>query len=179
MGWFMTVRFSQKLIGCGALCLLFALTACQKPAEQKIDVNPVPAPSDTQLSEHLNAMVGCYTVSQDEPAQIKISLDGDALVMQMKEPKGSSSVWDKPEPLEMLDMATGWRYFKVNSFDLNQDDVEQIVARKDGVMALAQVKESIKNINPLLDSRHVMYIVHGSNTVYQVPCDDTPLDLVR
>ncbi|MFA9485432.1 MULTISPECIES: hypothetical protein [unclassified Moraxella] len=172
----MIVRFTPKSIGFGTLCLLIFLVACQKSDEQ--DISTITAPSDTQVSVQMDAVVGCYTVSHDEPAQIKISQDDGVLVMQMKEPKGSSSVWDKPEPLEVLNIPTGWRYFKANGFDISQDDIEQIVARKDGAMVLAQVKESIKNINPLLDSRHIMYIVHGSNTVYQVSCDDDLIDLL-
>lgn len=86
---------------------------------------------------------GCYTVSHDEPAQIKISYgsyqlgkpasttsnNSDNLApdnkkeaasvtgwyMQMKEPASAKRIWDDPEPLEVLDNAQTSTYFSIRS----------------------------------------------------------------
>lgn len=154
-----SLKVGVRLTCMMALVLSVALTACQK--------NDTPAQTtDPQVS----SLVGCYTISRDEPAQIKINQTADGFSMQMQTLKANRA-WDNPEPLQVLDIASGWRYFQVNTLDFNKEDVEQIIARPDGVMALAKLQDTAMNVNPRLDSPYVMYIVQGSNTVYQVPCD--------
>lgn len=146
------------------LCLSLLLVACnqEKPSLQASENSP----SD---------FVGCYTINQQSPAQIKISEQDGKYTMQMKEPQGASSVWDSPESLELVDVGSAWQFFAVNQLDLNKSDVEAVLARPDKMMVLAKIKSASKNINPRLDSAFVVYIFRGSNTIYQVPCDDTPI----
>lgn len=118
---------------------------------------------------------GCYTIKADTPAQIKISQADGKWVMQMKEPKGSVTPWDKPEPLAPMDIAKAWEFFGVNTLKLDSSDVEAVIARPDNMMLLAKVKTASKNVNPLLDSEFVVYIFRGSNTIYPVECDEIPL----
>lgn len=122
--------------------------------------------------------VGCYTINPHLPAQIKISQQNDHYVMQMKEPAGSSSVWDKPELLNVVKIDDAWKFFSVNALELNKSDIQAVLARPDNIMVLAKVKSASKNINPMLDSEFLVYIFRGSNTIYQVPCDETPMDIV-
>lgn len=148
-----------------AVGLLIALTACEPKVNQD-------TPSHTEsVATSSSDLVGCYTVSHEEPAQIKINQVEDGFNMQMRESEGSPDVWDKPEPLTVIDVDKGWDYFKVNALDLNKNDVDAMIGRSDGMMVLAKVKDAAKNINPRLDSSYVMYIVQGSNTVYKVACD--------
>lgn len=151
---------------------MLMLVACQKPADADKAVSADAQQTDMKADAKTDALAGCYTVSQDEPAQIRINQTADGFSMQMKEEGDKSSQWDKPEPLKSLSIDEGWTYFQMNALDLNKSDVSQIIARPDGVMVLAHIKDTAKNVNPRLDSEYVMYIVHGSNTVYQVPCDD-------
>lgn len=118
---------------------------------------------------------GCYTIKADTPAQIKISQADGQWVMQMKEPKGSATPWDKPEPLAPMDITKAWEFFGVNTLKLDSSDVEAVIARPDNMMLLAKVKTASKNVNPLLDSEFVVYIFRGSNTIYPVECDEIPL----
>ena len=71
------------------------LTAC----------NDTQGSGDTVAAEDLTVFAGCYTVSHDEPAQIKVSQQDGAWIMQMKEPANASRVWDDPEPLELIETA--------------------------------------------------------------------------
>lgn len=132
----------------------------------------VSKPAQTDMAD----FVGCYTINQQSPAQIKISQQEHGYVMQMKEPAGASAVWDKPERLEVLNVDSAWQFFAVNKLDINKSDVEAVLARPDKMMVLAKIKSASKNINPRLDSAFVVYIFRGSNTIYQVPCDDTPIN---
>ncbi|WP_323841332.1 MULTISPECIES: hypothetical protein [unclassified Moraxella] len=153
-------RFLGVRLFCVALLGLI-LAACQDKAQN----------SSNDSNFEPDALVGCYALDQNEPAQIKIDHVKSGFIMQMKEPKDDGvNVWDSGESLQVLNTDKGWEYFKSNALDLNKDDVLKIIARPDGMMALAQVKASAKNINPRLDSPYVMYIVQGSNTVYQVSC---------
>lgn len=144
--------------------LSLLLVACnqEKPSLQASENSPID-------------FVGCYTINQQSPAQIKISQQEHGYVMQMKEPQGASAVWDKPERLEVLNVDSAWQFFAVNKLDINNSDVEAVLARPDKMMVLAKIKSTSKNINPRLDSAFVVYIFRGSNTIYQVPCDDTPI----
>lgn len=152
------LAFAMKMV---ALCAV--LMACQDDAGKFESKN---------LDATVGDLAGCYGIIQGEPAQIKINQTADGFSMQMREPKDSQSLWDHAEPLTLLDINQGWGYFKVNTLDLGKSDAQHIIARPDGMMALMQVKVSTQNTNPRLDSAYVMHIVQGSNTVYQMPCDD-------
>lgn len=158
----------QKLLKL-SLPILFTLgiMACgDKGAQTKTQESPTNQATD---------FTGCYTIKADSPAQIKISQADGKWVMQMKEPKGSVTPWDKPEPLAPMDIAKAWEFFGVNTLKLDSSDVEAVIARPDNMMLLAKVKTASKNVNPLLDSEFVVYIFRGSNTIYPVECDEIPL----
>nr|WP_169391975.1 hypothetical protein [Psychrobacter ciconiae] len=116
---------------------------------------------------------GCYTVSHDEPAQIKISEQNGAWVMQMKEPKSANRVWDNPEPLEALDKANLKTYFSIDP-----DNVDAVIARPDKQLVMAHVLPAYANIDPLLDSEYLAFIYKGANTIYKVDCDDVNVDIL-
>lgn len=131
------------------------------------DAEAMKSASDIKLAQHAELFSGCYTVTQDEPAQIKVSLLDGGLVMQMKEPKSASRVWDTPEPLELLPTT------KVSSyFSIDQDNIDGLIGRPDQLFILAHVKQAYANIDPLLDSQYLGYILQGSNTIYKVVCDE-------
>lgn len=121
---------------------------------------------------------GCYTIDKTALAQIKISQQDGRFVMQMKEPSTASTTWDAPEILDEISVDKAWEYFGVNALSLDKSDIEHVLSRQDGLMVLAKVKSASHHINPLLDSPYVVYIFRGANTIYQVACDDTPLDIV-
>lgn len=125
-------------------------------------------------SDMAKAFEGCYTISHNEPAQIKISIDTDKFVMQMKEPASAKRIWDNPEPLEILTKNDVPNYFSIDA-----DKVDAIIARPDKLMILAKVKSSYANLDPLLDSEYLAYIYRGANTIYQVACDDTNMEIVN
>jgi len=124
-------------------------------------------------SPNLSVFDGCYTVSHDEPAQIKVSEIDGMRVMQMKEPASSGRVWDDPEPLEVLDNSEIPTYFSIDP-----DNVDALIARPDRVLVLAHVKPVYANIDPLLDSEYLSYIYRGANTIYRVECDDINTDIL-
>ncbi|MFB6349601.1 hypothetical protein ACFBZI_09220 [Moraxella sp. ZJ142] len=158
--------------GClvAAVVMVATLTACQKTPT---DETAKTAENLTAQSDHKVDYVGCYTIDKDTPAAIKISRQNGHYVMQMKEPKGKASVWDNPEPLTLLPKANGWQSFAVNAINLSVSDVTgEIVARPDGIMAIAQVHETTANTNPLVDSPYVVALMGAVNTIYQVPCDE-------
>ncbi|STZ55505.1 Uncharacterised protein [Moraxella lacunata] len=155
------------------LSILFALglTACN----QTTPTDNAPVKADGQAG----VFVGCYSVEKNSPAQIKVSEQAGGFVMQMKEPDGAKTLWDSPEPLDEISVDEAWDYFGVNALSLDKSDVERVLARPDEMMVLAKIKDASQNINPLLDSPYVVYIFKGANTIYQVPCDDTPVDIVK
>lgn len=146
--------------------VLLLLSGCQKV-------------SDTHAVHTQGDFVGCYTIDKAKPSQIKINLDDNQYTMQMKEPIGAKTVWDKPEPLDVMTVDTAWQFFGVNHLDLNKSDVEAVIARPDNMMVLAQVKTASHNTNPHLDSPYVVYIFRGANTIYKVACDDTPINIIK
>ncbi|WP_066803167.1 hypothetical protein [Moraxella oblonga] len=148
--------------------MLLTLTACGEQTHTKS--NPTPTTN--------NELVGCYSVHKDGTAQIKISHD-DGYVMQMKEPNGATQAWDKPEALDELALDKAWEFFRVNTLDLQSADLSHVIARPDGMMALAKVNPTVANVNPLVDGGYVVHIVQGVNVIYQVPCDDVPLEIVK
>ncbi|WP_435978765.1 hypothetical protein [Psychrobacter sp. DM4] len=125
------------------------------------------------VTSDLSVFDGCYTVSRDEPAQIKVSEIDGTWMMQMKEPASSGRVWDNPEPLEVLDNSEIPTYFSIDP-----DNVDALIARPDRVLVLAHVKPVYANIDPLLDSEYLSYIYRGANTIYHVECDDINTDIL-
>ncbi len=121
----------------------------------------------------LSVFAGCYTVSSDEPAQIKVSEENGAWVMQMKEPASSGRVWDTAEPLEVIDNAQIPKFFSIDP-----DNVDAVIARPDRVLVMAHVKPVYANIDPLLDSEYLAYIYRGANTIYRVECDEINTDIL-
>ena len=113
--------------------------------------------SEALIKQHAAMFSGCYTVSHDEPAQIKVSQQQQGLVMQMKEPKSANRVWDDPEPLEVMPMDKVSKYFSVDP-----KNVEGIIGRPDRVLVMAQVKQAYVNIDPTLDSQYLGYILQGA-----------------
>ena len=133
-------------------------------------------PADTkqvQTTADLSIFEGCYTVSHDEPAQIKVSQQGGAWVMQMKEPASAKRVWDDAEPLEVIANSDIPTYFSIDP-----DNVDAVIGRPDRVLVLAHVKPVYANIDPLLDSEYLSYIYRGANTIYRVECDEVNTDIL-
>lgn len=156
------------------LSTLFALglTACNQPAPTD---NAPTAKTDGQAETFL----GCYSVEKNSPAQIKVSEQAGSFVMQMKEPEGAKTLWDNPEPLDEISVDKAWEYFGVNALSLEKSDIERVLARPDQMMILAKLKDASQNINPLLDAPYVVYIFKGANTIYQVSCDDEPMNIIK
>ncbi len=130
-----------------------------------------PQNSADSIKKYAEMFSGCYTVSHDEPAQIKVSQQAQGLVMQMKEPQSANRVWDDPEPLEPIDLDKVSKYFSIDS-----NNVDGIIGRPDRVFVVAQVKQAYVNIDPTLDSPYLGYILQGANTIYKVECDDKPAE---
>lgn len=146
---------------------LLMLTACgEQPA----------TPTSTTQTASTTELVGCYSVHKDSPAQIKISHDA-GYAMQMKEPDGASETWDKPEPLVALTFDKAWEFFKTNTLDVQSADLSHVIARPDGMMVLAKINPTVRNVNPMLDSDYVMQLFGAVNTIYQVPCDEVRLEM--
>ena len=142
------------------------LSACND-SNTPDDAKKAEAPAD------LSIFAGCYTVSHDEPAQIKVSQQGGGWVMQMKEPASAKRVWDDAEPLEVLAKSDIPTYFSIDP-----DNVDAVIGRPDRVLVLAHVKPVYANIDPLLDSEYLSYIYRGANTIYRVECDDVNTDIL-
>lgn len=151
------------------------MISCDKSDTADTVLNSDPSAADLtsekSITRHADIFSGCYTVSHDEPPQIKISKQAQGLVMQMKEPKSANRVWDDPEPLEPMAVDTVSKYFSVG-----KKDVEAVIGRPDRVFVVAQVKQAYVNIDPTLDSPYLGYILQGANTIYKVECDETPAD---
>lgn len=165
-------KISSALFLTGAALML---NACDKSETTDPVVNTEAGAkqqdSEALIKQHAAMFSGCYTVSHDEPAQIKVSQQQQGLVMQMKEPKSANRVWDDPEPLEVMPMDKVSKYFSVDP-----KNVEGIIGRPDRVLVMAQVKQAYVNIDPTLDSQYLGYILQGANTIYKVECDDTPTE---
>ena len=150
-----------------AIGSLLSLSACNKTdtvAEAEV-ASPVPV--------DLSIFEGCYTVSFDEPAQIKVSQQQGKWVMQMKEPASSGRVWDAAEPLELVSNSEIPKFFSIDP-----NNVDAVIARPDRVLVLAHVKPVYANIDPLLDSEYLSYIYKGANTIYRVKCDEINTDIL-
>ena len=153
------------LILSAMVSMVLVLTACSDSSSPQAD-NEV-APVD------LSVFAGCYTVSQDEPAQIKVSQQAGSWVMQMKEPASAKRVWDNAEPLEVIDNSDIPQFFSIDP-----DNVDAVIGRPDRVLVLAHVKPAYANIDPLLDSEYLSYIYRGANTIYRVECDEVNTDIL-
>ena len=144
---------------------MLSLTACN-------DADTI-AETEVAAAVDLSVFEGCYTVSFDEPAQIKVSEQKGAWVMQMKEPASANRVWDSAEPLELVDSSEIPKFFSIDP-----DNVDAVIARPDRVLVLAHVKPVYANVDPLLDSEYLSYIYKGANTIYRVECDEINTDIL-
>ncbi|AMN67073.1 MAG: hypothetical protein N2B60_09515 [Psychrobacter sp.] len=150
----------------GITCSALLLAGCND--------NSTTAVEDVAKTEtDLSIFEGCYTVSNDEPAQIKVSQQAGKWVMQMKEPASAKRVWDTAEPLEVLDNSEIPKFFSINP-----DNVDAVIGRPDRVLVMAHVKPVYANIDPLLDSEYLSYIYKGANTIYRVECDEVNTDIL-
>lgn len=165
----MKANFFGRTAGVLAVSILgLSLVACQQSDD---------TPKSTQADESA-VFEGCYSIDKNQPAQIKISQEQNGFVMQMKEAAGEQ-IWDQPEVLQQQTAEQGWQVFSTNHINLSKSDVIGILSRPDGVMAMAQVKQASANTNPMLDSNYVVHLLGAVNTIYQVPCDDTPIDFIK
>ena len=158
-------NLSHLMIAMAASSMLL-LSACNDSNTQA-DTKKVEKVADLSIFE------GCYTVSHDEPAQIKVSQQDGAWVMQMKEPASAKRVWDDAEPLEVIENSDIPQFFSIDP-----DNVDAVIGRPDRVLVLAHVKPVYANIDPLLDSEYLSYIYKGANTIYRVECDDVNTDIL-
>lgn len=149
-----------------AACSVLFLTGCDRGGSATV-TKEMPA------AAALSVFAGCYTVSHDEPAQIKISEQNGTWVMQMKEAAQAQRVWDEPEALEQVEVSQIPQYFSIDP-----DNVDAVLARPDRVLVMAHVKPVYANIDPLLDSEYLAYIYKGANTIYKVECDDVNVDML-
>lgn len=163
------MKKSTPIFGKIGFLLIFSLTACQPTNSPSNSPANVTTNTDVNKNEHL---IGCYTVSRDEPAQIKISKQGDQYVMQMREHNNPNKVWDNPEPLEIIanENPELRKYFDIKVDE--QQVIEQSLARADRVFVLAKISDSFANINPQFDSPYLGFIYQGSNSIYQVSCEN-------
>ena len=99
-------NLSHLMITMAASSMLL-LSACNDSNTQA-DTKKVEKVADLSIFE------GCYTVSHDEPAQIKVSQQGGAWVMQMKEPASAKRVWDDAEPLEVIENSDIPQFFSID-----------------------------------------------------------------
>lgn len=158
-------KISRLMVAMTASSILF-LSACN-------DSNPEANPEMVETVADLSIFEGCYTVSHDEPAQIKVSQQNGAWVMQMKEPASAKRVWDDAEPLEVIEKSEVIKFFSIDP-----DNVDAVIGRPDRVLVLAHVKPVYANIDPLLDSEYLSYIYRGANTIYRVECDEVNTDIL-
>lgn len=154
------------LVVSGITCSVLLLTGCNDSSTTAVE--------DVSKTEtDLSVFEGCYTVSNDEPAQIKVSQQAGKWVMQMKEPATAKRVWDTAEPLEELDNSEIPKFFSIDP-----DNVDAVIGRPDRVLVMAHVKPVYANIDPLLDSEYLSYIYKGANTIYRVECDEVNTDIL-
>lgn len=150
----------MNALKCWVLGLAVLLAACGEDATK-------PVQSKTHSDDGL---VGCYTIEQGTAAQIWLHRIDDKLVMQMKEPTGSQTAWDKPEAMDTPSVAQGFTHFSTNRLDVTVSDVQSIAVRPDGVFAIARLSDAAANTNPLLDSPVIVQLFGAVNTIYQAPC---------
>lgn len=163
---YLSKKLTLLLVSISA-CSALLLSGCNNSNDTASDTKAVAAQVDLSIFE------GCYTVSHDEPAQIRVSEQQGAWVMQMKEPASSGRVWDTPESLEILNSNEIPKFFSIDA-----DNVDAVIGRPDRVLVLAHVKPVYANIDPLLDSEYLSYIYKGANTIYRVECDEINTDIL-
>jgi hypothetical protein len=165
----MYFEWSRKIVVSAVAVSALSLTACNK------DPEPTSAGTadTTATKQNLSELVGCYTVGYGEPAQIKVSQQGDDYIMQMKEPASAKRVWDTPEALEVLPISKVPEFFSIDA-----NNIDAMLGRPDRFLVLAHVKSVYANIDPLLDSEYLAYIYKGANTVYKVECDEVKTDIL-
>lgn len=165
----MTLSYLPKLtLAFFVASTALGLTACDNSNDEQANTQAVePIDTKSQLQQHADIFAGCYTVSHDEPAQIKVSLQQQGLVMQMKEPASANRVWDDPEPLNVLSLDEVPNYFSID-----KKNTDALIGRPDKMFVVAHVKQAYANIDPLLDSQYLGYIVQGANTIFKVECDE-------
>lgn len=156
-----------SITACSALLLVGCDNSQQPKSVNETDNSAAVAQPD------LSVFAGCYTVSHDEPAQIKVSEQNGKWVMQMKEPASANRVWDTPEPLEVMSAKEIPKYFSIEP-----KNVDAIIGRPDRVLVMAHVKSVYANIDPSLDSEYLSYIYKGANTIYRVECDEVNTDIL-
>lgn len=154
-----------KLVLTSVACTMLILTSCDNSTSTESSI--------ADVAPDISVFAGCYTVSHDEPAQIRVSEHNGEWVMQMKEPASANRVWDDPEPLEVIDKAEIPTYFSIDP-----ENVDAMIARPDRVLVLAHVKSAYATIDPLLDSEYLSYIYRGANTIYRVECDEVNTDIL-
>lgn len=160
-------RKKHALLAIGSLIGSALFIAGCNNSDTTLDNEVASAQTDLSIFE------GCYTVSYDEPAQIKVSEQAGTWVMQMKEPASANRVWDNAEPLEVLANSDIPKFFSIDP-----DNVDAAIARPDRVLVMAHVKSAYANIDPLLDSEYLSYIYKGANTIYRVECDEVNTDIL-
>lgn len=159
-------KFSELLLI--NILAIGTLTACNQANQQ---------PDKPSQDSHADVFAGCYTVSHDEPAQIKInhqiSDEGDRYTMQMRAFNDPNQAWDTPTPMDVFanNSPEIQKYFDINA-DENQY-LEKVIARPDRVLVLAKITDGFANLNPQFDSPYLGFIYKGSNTVYKVACENT------
>ncbi len=169
----------MRLIPSVLLMAGMALTACSEPATSTTKTAET-TKTETADTATVSNFEGCYAIEQGSPALIKISKDGTGYAMQMKENADKAQAWDEPEMLDSLSTDDAWQYFASNSLNLNKSDlIGDAIVRKDKVMAMAQVQSAAANTNPFLDSAYVVMLINKVATIYQVPCDDTRVDMIK
>lgn len=152
------------------------LSACSESTTKTAETTK----TETADTVTVSNFEGCYAIEQGSPALIKISKDGAGYAMQMKENADKAQAWDEPEALDSLSADDAWQYFASNSLNLNKSDlIGDTIVRKDKVMAMAQVQSAAANTNPFLDSAYVVMLINKVATIYQVPCDDTRVDMIK
>lgn len=161
---------AKALLLGGVLATLCPLSACQ-PSDP-------PNRTSNSKTQAQDTLIGCYTVSHDEPAQIKISRNGTGYQMQMRRFNDPTQGWDNPEPLETLapDNAELTRYFDIKADE--QRYLQAVLARPDRVLVLAKITDSFARLNPQFDSSYLAYIYRGSNTIYHVACEGADIKTV-
>ena len=155
-----------------SLIFIFFLTGCNTTSnvtKNETVTNDKPfEKSSVETQTNSSPLIGCYTVIANQTAQIKVSPNGNELVMQMREPSATATeLWDSPEPLENINRS------KINDyFSIDPKRIDAIVGRADGALVLAHVSQVYPNVNPKIDSEYLSYIYVGANTIYKIDCNE-------
>ena len=157
-----------------ACVFAFGISGCSQSDSGSQQTHQTSAPTNSaHTAPSKDSLVGCYTDSHSEPAQIKIIKNGDNYAMQMREFNDPKKGWDKPEAMQLLasDSPEIQKYFDIKADEHKY--LEKVIARPDRVFVLAKITDSFASLNPQYDSPYLGFIYKGSNTVYQVACEQT------